>query len=69
MINRNKTQRIYREEGLAVRQRRSRRRALTLERRRRLRFWPCRTSVGALTLCMISWRQAGGSAWSTSLMT
>ena len=40
---------------------------LALERR--LRFWPCRTSVGALTLFMISRLQVGGFACSTWLMT
>ena len=45
MINRKKTQRIYEEEGLAVRRRRSRRSAVGPERL--LRCWRCRTSAGA----------------------
>ena len=50
MINRKKTQRLYREEGLAVRRRRSRRRAVGT--RHLLRCWRCRTSAGASTSCM-----------------
>jgi putative transposase len=53
MINRKKTQRLYRESA----------------RGRRHRFWPCRTSAGASTSCTIRWRQAGGSGCSTSSMT
>ena len=63
MINRKKTQRLYREEvslsggGAAAEG--------LWARGHLLRCWRCRTSAGASTLCMTRWRQEGGSGCST----
>jgi transposase InsO family protein len=64
MINCKKTQRLYQEEGLAVRRRRSRKRAVGT--RAPAPVLLCPTSGGAWTLFTIRWPQAGGSACSTS---
>lgn len=63
VINRKKTQRIYQEEGLAVRRRRP------WEPERLLRCWRCRTSAGASTSCMTRWPPVAGSACSPWSMT
>lgn len=65
-VNRKKVQRLYREEGLTVRRRRGRRRAVG---RRRHRCWRFPTSVGASTSSMTNLPQAGGSGRSTSSTT
>ena len=81
MINRKKTQRLYKEEGLAVRRRRSRKRAvgtrapapvlaLALANQR----WSLELGASALlrfatTPCMTRWPLAGGSGSSTWSMT
>ena len=75
MINRKKTQRIYQKEGLAVRRRRSRKRAVGTRApapvlalpNQRWSFDPS-TSSGE-PLCTTRWRRAGGSVCSTSSMT
>jgi hypothetical protein len=67
MINRKKNQRIYREEGLAVRRRCSRTRAMGARAPAPVLTLP--NQRWSLTLCMIRWRQAGGSACSTWLLT
>lgn len=71
MINRKKTQRLYREEGLAVRRRRSRKRAvgtrapapvLALPNQRwSLELDAARPSPLRSDPCTIGWRQEGGS--------
>jgi transposase InsO family protein len=75
MINRKKTQRLYKEEGLAVRRRRSRKRAvgtrapapvLALPNQR----WSLELGASALLRFatnpfMIRWRRAGASEFST----
>ena len=52
-INRKKTQRLYREEGLTVRRR---------------RFRPCPISAGAWISCTTRWQRAAGFGCSTSWM-
>ena len=79
MINRKKTQRLYREEGLAVRRRRNRRRAIGARAPAPVLALPNQRwslELGASTLlrfatnpCTIRWRQVGGSVCSMSSMT
>ena len=64
LINRKKTQRLYREEGLTVRRRKGRKRAVGT--RTRHLCWRCRTNAGASTSCMTSLLQAAASGCSMS---
>ena len=67
MINRKKTQRLYKEEGLAVRRRRSR--GALSARGHLLQTSHYRTSAGASTSFTIRWPLADGSGCSTWSMT
>lgn len=66
MINCKKTERLY-EEGLAVRRRRSRKRAFGT--RASARCSPCRTNAVAWISCMTKWRRVIASGFSTWSMT
>jgi len=67
MINPKKTERLSMEEGLAVRRRRSRKRAVGTRAPGPVRR--CRTSAGAATSSMARWLLADGSGWSMWSMT
>jgi putative transposase len=66
-INRKKTQRLYREEGLTVRRRKGRRRAVGARAPAPRRRFP--TSAGAWTSFTTSLPPAAGSGCSTSSTT
>ena len=65
-INRKKTQRLYREEGLTVRRRKGRKRAVGARAPAPVPALP--NSAGASTSCTTRWRRVAGSGCSTSSM-